>query len=99
MKYIRYSRYTGETADDIDLQELLKRLGDFFLQSGFESQYYGVSEFSPEQTMEQLREAILRALSEGDPAQHAAHRHRGAERLFAVVTVFMRISHDDLGDS
>ena len=65
MKYIRYSRYTGEPADAIDLEELIKRLGDFFLQSGFESPY-GISEFDPEQTMGALREAILRALSEGD---------------------------------
>ena len=66
MKYIRYTKYTGEPADDVDLQELLKRLGDFFLQSGFESQYDGVNEFDPEQTMEQLREAILQALADGD---------------------------------
>ena len=55
MKYIRYSKYTGEPADAVDLEELIKRLGDFFLQSGFESQYYGVSEFDPEKTMEALR--------------------------------------------
>jgi len=66
MKTIRYSKYTGEAADDIDLEELMKRLGDFFLQSGFESQYYGVSEFDPDKTMEALRQAILRALAEGD---------------------------------
>jgi Ca-activated chloride channel family protein len=67
MKYIfKYSRYTGEAADDVDLEELIKRLGDFFLQSGFESQYYGVSEFDPDKTMEALRQAILRALAEGD---------------------------------
>jgi Ca-activated chloride channel family protein len=66
MKYIKYSRYTGEAADAVDLEELVKRLGDFFLQSGFESQYYGVSEFDPEKTMEALRQAILRALEEGD---------------------------------
>lgn len=47
VKYIRYSRYTGEPAGDVDLQELLKRLGDFLLQSGFESQSYGVSEMDP----------------------------------------------------
>ena len=66
MKYIRYSKYTGEPADSVDLEELIKRLGDFFLQSGFESQYYGVSEFDPEKTMEALRDAIMRALQEGD---------------------------------
>ncbi len=66
MKFIRYSRYTGEPSDAIDLQELVKRLSDFFLQSGFESQYYGITEMDPERSMEQLREAILRALQEGD---------------------------------
>jgi Ca-activated chloride channel homolog len=65
-KYIRYSRYTGEPADDVDLQELLKRLGDFLLQSGYEMQSMGISEMDPEQAMEALREAILRALQEGD---------------------------------
>jgi Ca-activated chloride channel family protein len=66
MKVIKYGKYTGEPADAVDLSELLKRLGDFFLQSGFESQYYGLSEFDNERSMEALREAILRALQEGD---------------------------------
>ena len=66
MKFIKYGKYTGEPADALDLEELVKRLGDFFLQSGFESQYYGVSEFDPERSMEALKEAILRALQEGD---------------------------------
>jgi Ca-activated chloride channel family protein len=69
MKYIRYSRYAPEAADDIDLQELMNRLSDFFLQSGFDSQY-GIYELdmekSREQHMQALREAILRALEEGD---------------------------------
>jgi Ca-activated chloride channel homolog len=69
MKYIRYSRYAPDAADDIDLQELINRLSDFFLQSGFDSQY-GIYEMemdqSQEQRMEQLRQAILRALLEGD---------------------------------
>jgi len=66
MKFIRWSRYTGEPSDAVDLQELVKRLSDFFLQSGFESQFYGISEMDPERSMEKLREAILRALQEGD---------------------------------
>lgn len=66
MKVIKYGKYTGEPADVIDLDELMKRLGDFFLQSGFESQYYGLSEFDAMNSMEALREAILRALQEGD---------------------------------
>src|SRR5215468_6347958 len=66
MRFTKFSKYVGEPADSIDLEELVKRLGDFFLQSGFESQYYGISEFDPERSMESLREAILRALQEGD---------------------------------
>src|SRR5438045_8512175 len=66
MKLIRYGKYVCEAADAVDLEELIKRLGDFFLQSGFESQFYGVSQMDPERSMEALREAILRALQEGD---------------------------------
>jgi Ca-activated chloride channel homolog len=66
MKFTKFSKYTGEPADAIDLEELIKKLGDFFLQSGFESQFYGMNEFDPERSMEALREAILRALQEGD---------------------------------
>jgi Ca-activated chloride channel family protein len=65
-KFIRYTKYTGEPADSVDLQELLKRLSDFFLQSGYESQFYGLSEMDPEKSMEALRQAIQRALEEGD---------------------------------
>jgi Ca-activated chloride channel homolog len=69
MKYTKYSRYSPSAADDIDLQELMSRMSDFFLQSGFENQY-GIYELdmerSREQYMEQLRQAILRALQEGD---------------------------------
>ena len=69
MKYIKYSRYAPDAADDIDMQELMNRLSDFFLQSGFESPY-GIYEMdmekSREQHMDQLRQAILRALEEGD---------------------------------
>ena len=66
MKLIRYGKYVGEPADAVDLEELVRRLGDFFLQSGFESQFYGVSEMDPEKSMEALREAILKALQDGD---------------------------------
>jgi Ca-activated chloride channel homolog len=69
MKYTKYSKYAPGAADDLDLQELMNRLADFFLQSGFEGQY-GFHEMDMEQTreqhLEQLRQAILRALQEGD---------------------------------
>jgi len=66
MKRIRYSRYTGEPWDEIDLLDLVNRLGDHFLRSGFDSNFYGFSPMDPERSMEDLRQAILRALQEGD---------------------------------
>src|ERR1700704_2012097 len=66
MKVVRYGKYVGEPADAVDLDELVKRMGDFFLQSGFESQFYGVSEMDNQRSMEALQEAILRALQGGD---------------------------------
>jgi Ca-activated chloride channel family protein len=66
MKVVRYGKYTGEPADAVDLDELMKRLGDFLLQSGFESQYYGLSELDESTSMEALRDAILRAIQEGE---------------------------------
>jgi len=69
VKYIRYSKYSPEAANDVDLQELIGKLSDFFLQSGFNSPY-GIYELdmerSREEYLEALREAILRALQEGD---------------------------------
>src|SRR6202522_2141974 len=69
MRYTKYSKYAPDAAEDIDLQELMSRLSDFFLQSGYESQF-GIYEMDPERSrekmMDDLREAILRALQEGD---------------------------------
>ncbi|MGH9738743.1 MAG: vWA domain-containing protein [Candidatus Acidiferrales bacterium] len=69
MKYTKYSRYAPNAADDLDMQDLMNRLSDFFLQSGFDSPY-GIYEMDPERSqqayMDELREAILRAMQEGD---------------------------------
>jgi Ca-activated chloride channel family protein len=64
MKWINYSRYTG---DDFGLsaEDLLKALSDFFLQSGFQNQYMGFSEWN-QHTLEELKNAIQQALEHGD---------------------------------
>jgi len=66
MKFIRYTKYLPQLAEDIDLNQLVSRLSDFFLQSGFESQFYTISELDPSHSLEQLRQAVLRALQAGD---------------------------------
>src|ERR1700735_3085225 len=64
MKWISYSRHTG---DDFGLsaEDLLKALSDFFLQSGFQNQYMGFSEWN-QHTLEDLKDAIQRALEQGE---------------------------------
>ncbi len=64
MKSIKYSRYTGEDFG-IDAQDLLNALSDFFLQSGFDSPYGQFNEMD-QRTMEELKQAIARALESGD---------------------------------
>jgi Ca-activated chloride channel family protein len=64
MKSIKYSRYTGEDFG-IDAQDLLQALSDFFLQSGLNSNYSQFMEMD-QRTMEDLKQAIQRALESGD---------------------------------
>src|SRR5258707_15705066 len=63
MRRINYSRYVGDDFG-ISAEDLLRALSDFFLESGFQSQYMGFSELN-QHTLEQLKEAIQRALEYG----------------------------------
>jgi len=63
MKWIHYSRYTGEDMG-IGAEDLLQALADFLLQSGFNSQYMPFSEWN-EHTLEDLKNAIQQALEQG----------------------------------
>jgi Ca-activated chloride channel homolog len=62
MKY-RYSKYTGEDLDEIDLEELLSRLSDLLLSSGFDDPY-GMPG-GDGRSMQALHDAILEALLNG----------------------------------
>ena len=48
----------------LSLEDLLDRLADFLLQSGFDSPYSRYSDDDGERTLDALREAIMRALTE-----------------------------------
>ena len=63
MKWIKYSRYTGEDFG-VDADDLLKALSDFLLQSGFNNQYMPGGEWD-EHTLENLKQAIQQALESG----------------------------------
>lgn len=64
MKWINYSRFTEDDLG-IDAEDLLKALSDYFLQSGYQDPYMQFSEMN-QQTLEQLKQAIQRALEQGD---------------------------------
>ena len=64
MKGVRYTKYTGDLASEIDLEGLLDALSNFFLDSGFNDPYSGFQE--TDNTMEALREALRRILESGD---------------------------------
>jgi len=62
MKWIKYSKYTGEDFG-VDASDLLQALSDFLLQSGFNNPYQP-GEWD-EHTLENLKEAIQKALESG----------------------------------
>jgi Ca-activated chloride channel family protein len=63
MKWVRYSRYTGEDLG-IGAEDLLQALSDFLLESGFNTQYMPFSEWN-QHTLEDLKKAIQQALEQG----------------------------------
>jgi Ca-activated chloride channel family protein len=64
VKY-RYTKYTGDLLDEIDLEDLVSKLSDLLLSSGFSNPWgdpYGSDE---DRTMQALHDAILEALFSG----------------------------------
>ena len=61
MKY-RYTKFTGDPLDDVDLEDLVSKLSDLLLSSGFGNPY---SMDENDRTMQALHDAILDALFNG----------------------------------
>ncbi len=75
MRYTSYSKWTGESWDEISLEELMEALADYLLQSGFQDQFWrqyrrssrnwnddDFEPFDAEDALESLRRAIRDAL-------------------------------------
>jgi len=65
MKF-RYTKYIGDPLGDIDLDDLVSRLSDLLLSSGFSNPWGDPSAGDEDRTMQALHDAILDALFSGD---------------------------------
>ena len=66
MKSIKYQKYIPNLADEISMEDLMKALSDYLLQSGFENPYSDFYDVGDEQSMERLKQAIAQALMNSD---------------------------------
>jgi Ca-activated chloride channel homolog len=64
LRRTEYTKYKGDLASEIDMEELLNALSDYMLDSGFRDPYADYPDL--EHTMDDLREALRRALESGD---------------------------------
>ena len=64
MKY-RYTKFTSTLMDEIDLEDLVSKLSDMLLSSGFSNPWGDPSEDNEDRTMQALHDAILEALFSG----------------------------------
>ncbi len=64
MKY-RYSKYKGSLLDEIDIDDLVSKLSDLLLSSGFSNPWGDPGDGDEDRTMQALHDAILEALFSG----------------------------------
>ncbi len=64
MKSVNYSRYTGDELG-ITAEDLMRALADLFLRSGFEQQFFDLSDMDP-QNLDDLQDVIREALEGGE---------------------------------
>jgi Ca-activated chloride channel family protein len=77
MRRISYSKFTEDDLG-IEMEDLLRALADFLLQSGYQNPYLQFTEMN-EHTLENLKQAIERALQSGelfDPEQMEQMRQK-----------------------
>jgi Ca-activated chloride channel family protein len=94
MAFTKYTKWDGVDWESLSLEDLLERLADFLLQSGFESQYSRYWGDEQERTLEALRDAIMGALMEGllsDEELEALSDERGELNEQAVFELLDRL--------
>ncbi|HUP88051.1 MAG TPA: VWA domain-containing protein [Longimicrobiales bacterium] len=95
MRFTTYTKYTGAFADAVNVQDLLERLADFLLQSGFAGgpQYHpwwGWTGDNEDHSLDALKEALLQALIESgqitpDMLKELRGEGQGSEKAQAKI--------------
>jgi Ca-activated chloride channel homolog len=66
MKRVRYTKYNGDLASEMEMEDLLKALSDYLLDSGFQDPFSRFNELNGDHSMDNLRDAIRQALESGE---------------------------------
>ena len=64
MRRVRYTKYNGDLAAELDMDDLMDALSDYLLDSGFQNPFSSFQDL--DQTMEDLKEALRRAMESGE---------------------------------
>ncbi len=110
MKTIKYSKYTGLDWESLSLEELLNKISDYLLQSGFYNDYSGSWETGRDHNLQDLHEAILEAifnhqllpdevlekLLEGSAEEHNSRLSQLVQKLVERLQKEGYISFEDL---
>jgi len=102
MKFIKYSKFTGDPFDGLSGEDLLQMLQDFLLDSGFYGQYYGFYEMDSERTLEQLHQALLQAMADQrmipqellEQLRQRAENYQGSELSELINKLMERLAEE-----
>ncbi len=100
MRTTTYEQYRGGLLDALNLQELLDKLSDFLLDSGFGGWSWNPFTGEPEESgsLDALKDAILRALMEsGDLTPEMLEALRGGEPDEEMVEAIARMLDEIVG--
>ena len=64
MKRVRYTKFNGDLASEMEIEDLLKALSDYLLDSGFRDPYLRFQDL--DHTLDNLREALRQLLESGE---------------------------------
>jgi len=102
MKYIKYSKFSGDPFAGLSAEDLLEMLQDFLLDSGFYGDSWGFYEMDRERTMEQLHQALLQAMTDKgmisqellEQLRESAETYQGSQLSELVSRLMERLAEE-----